>query len=183
MPVLLAAILAAAQPAPPPPSRPRPVACVVDRLDHAYLSGLWLRMNDGGIPTGDAAAERLRAAVQACSEQWNWRERDRTYALYYALAWGHHQIVMAQRVPREEDQARLRRAMFAFAPARLDILERDAEGAPLGSGAKPEFRAFLEQTDPELLRRLDYETLWAAAQPLLIAQIMNAHFALGAIMP
>lgn len=91
MSLLLAAMLAAAQPAPAQPPRPdaRPVDCVYDRLDRAYLSTMWLRMNDPGIRPEDPEARNLFAAVEACTEQLSWRERDRVYGLYHALARGH----------------------------------------------------------------------------------------------
>jgi hypothetical protein len=182
MTLLLAALLAAAQPA--QPAQPsRPVACVLERLDRAYLSGLWLRMNGPGIEPGGPEARDLEAAVAGCSDQLNWRERDRTFATYYALAQGHFEMVAPQRLPREEDREQLTRAVFDFAPANLTVLERDPDGAPLGTAAKAEFQIFLGQANPELMRRSDYEILWAVAQPLLIAQIMKAHFALGEILP
>lgn len=179
MTLLLAAMLAAAQPAPPS----RPVACVLERLDRAYLSGLWLRMSGPGIHPGEPESRDLEAAVAACSEQLQWRERDRTFATYYALAQGHFETLLPQRLPREEDRTQLTRAVFDFVPPNLDVLERDPDGAPLGTAAKAEFRTFLAQANPELLRRSDYEILWSVAQPLLIAQIMKAHFALGEILP
>ena len=179
MTLLLAALVAAAQPAPPS----RPVACVLERLDRAYLSGLWLRMSGPGIQPGEPESRDLEAAVTACSDQLQWRERDRTFATYYALAQGHFETLLPQRLPREEDRTQLVRALLDFVPAHLDVLERDPDGAPLGTAAKGEFRTFLAQANPELLRRSDYEILWAVAQPLLIAQIMKAHFALGEILP
>ena len=177
MPLFLAFVFAAsaAQPA-PAPTPPRPVACLYDRLDHAYLADLWKRMGASGIPNGDPILADLDAASLACQRQYGWPDKMVGLAGFYAMARAHADAMLPEKLPAEADREQLVRAILRFAPTHLDVLARDGEGG-FASAAKVEFRAFLAEAEPDLLRRFDYEQLWSAAMPRLVAELMHAQFA------
>src|SRR5687768_13354001 len=127
---LFLAILFAASAAQPPPAaaRPRPVACLYDRLDHAYLADLWKRMGAGGIPNDDPILADLNAASLACQQLHGWPEQMVGLAGFYALARAHADAMLREKLPAQADRDLLVRAVQRFAPTHLDILERDGEG-------------------------------------------------------
>jgi hypothetical protein len=170
-----AAAAATAQPA-SPPAQPRPIACLYDRLDRAYLGGLWKRVIEIGIPNDDPSLANFDAAGLACQQQHGWPDKMVGLAGYYAMARAYADAMLQEKLAAQADRDLLVRMVQTFAPGHLDVLDRDGEGE-FASAAKVEFRAFLTQADPELLRRIDYEDLWSAAMPRLVAEIFHAQFA------
>jgi hypothetical protein len=172
MSLFLALVFAASpvQPASPP------VACLYDRLDHAYLDDLWKRVMAKGVPNGDPILANFDAAGLACRQQHGWPERMVGLAGFYAMARAHAEAMLREKLPAQADRDLLVRRVLTFAPTHIDVLERDGEGG-FGSAAKIEFRAYLAETDPDLLARYDYDLLWSAAMPRLVAELLYAQFA------
>ena len=178
---LLLALAAAASapeptPPPPPPATPRPVACLYDRLDHAYLDGLWTRVMGEGIPNEDPVLADFDAAGRACQQQHGWPQRMTVLAGFYALARARAEAMLQEKLPDQADRDLLVRRVLTFAPTHIDVLDRDGDGG-FASAAKVEFRAYLAEADPDLLRRYDYDLLWSAAMPRLVAELFYAQFA------
>ena len=166
-----------APPEPPPASATRPVACVHDRLDRPYLSHLWQRVIGEGVDTADPLLVNFNSAVVACQQEHGWPRDMAALAGFYALARAHGDAMLQQNLSVQADRNLLARGVMDFAPAYFEILSRNG-ASDFSTEAKGEFRAFLERSQPDLLRRFDYEDLWAAAMPRLVAEAMHVRFAM-----
>ncbi len=180
--LVAAAIAVGAQPAPQVQDE-APVECIYARLERPYLAELWRRLDDAGIPVDDPLLTAFEDARAACAMRHRWTDEHMTLAGFYAMSRAGSEAALAANFA-PGDQAALGRLIRRYVAERFETA-RQLFGAEDDSAmllARADFRAFFEQAEPALFRRLDFEDVWSAAMPGVSAEFLRANFALQEVI-